>query len=67
MATSPNRDYCCRRSAVRRGQLVRQPCERCQTSIFVDAHHDDYGKPLDVRWLCRIHHRERHRELKAAV
>lgn len=22
----------------------------------VIAHHDDYERPLDVRWLCRTHH-----------
>jgi len=25
------------------------------------AHHDDYGLPLKVRWLCRNHHTQWHR------
>lgn len=41
--------------AMKLGQLVRQPCEICGDTA-VQAHHDDYSKPLDVRWLCRSHH-----------
>jgi hypothetical protein len=43
-----------------RGTLTRQPCEVCGDPK-TDAHHDDYSKPLDVRWLCRAHHAELHR------
>jgi DNA-directed RNA polymerase subunit RPC12/RpoP len=46
-------------SAIRAGRLVRQPCEVCG-AVKVDAHHDDYSRPLDVRWLCRAHHRQHH-------
>ena len=46
--------------AIANGSLVRMPCEKCG-STKVDAHHDDYSKPLDVRWLCRAHHLEHHR------
>lgn len=46
---------------IKQGVLIRQPCEVCQTDIDVQAHHDDYYKPLDVRWLCRYHHREHHK------
>jgi len=48
-------------NAVRDGRLTRQPCEVCGRTETVEAHHDDYTKPLDVRWLCRPHHRELHR------
>ena len=27
----------------------------------IDAHHEDYGRPLAVRWLCPAHHAEIHR------
>ena len=47
-------------SKIRQGVLVRMPCEMCGTEQDVQAHHDDYYKPLDVRWLCRTHHREHH-------
>ena len=42
-------------AAIRLGILVPQPCEVCGTSKVV-AHHTDYAKPLDVRWLCDPHH-----------
>ena len=47
-------------NALQSGRLVREPCECCGATERVDAHHDDYSKPLDVRWLCRRHHLEYH-------
>ena len=49
--------------AVKTGKLIRQPCERCGTAEHVVAHHEDYSKPLDVVWLCKHHHKERHLEI----
>ena len=46
-------------NAIRAGRLVRQPCEVCG-EIKVHGHHDDYSKPLEVRWLCVTHHVEHH-------
>lgn len=46
-------------NAIRDGRLIRQPCEVCGDAQ-AQAHHDDYFKPLDVRWLCFVHHREVH-------
>ena len=46
-------------NAIRDGRLKRMPCEVCGSEKS-EAHHDDYSKPLDVRWLCRIHHLEHH-------
>lgn len=40
-------------------RLVKQPCEVCGEGV-ADAHHDDYSKPLEVRWLCRAHHGQWH-------
>jgi hypothetical protein len=44
---------------VKAGRLIRQPCEVCGTNERVQAHHDDYSKPLEVRWMCFKCHRER--------
>jgi len=33
-------------------------CSVCGSNYFVDAHHEDYSKPLEVQWLCRLCHRK---------
>ena len=48
------------KNAITAGVLIRQPCETCLSEPS-QAHHDDYSKPLVVRWLCRTHHMELHR------
>jgi len=54
--------YC----ALRNGKLARRPCEICGNQNS-QAHHDDYSKPLDVRWLCLKHHREYHKMIKEGI
>lgn len=49
--------------ALRKGLLIKKPCEKCGAEK-VEAHHDDYKKPLSVRWLCRDHHDELHKKLR---
>lgn len=55
------------RKALREAKLQRQPCEVCglyehgrSGKYGVHAHHDNYLKPLEVRWLCRVHHAREH-------
>ncbi len=48
-------------NAIRDGKLLKQPCGVCG-SEDVQAHHCDYDKPLEVMWLCPIHHEEWHRQ-----
>ena len=48
-------------NALREGKLRKEPCEECGAEQ-VHAHHDDYTKPLDVRWLCVICHTKWHKE-----
>jgi hypothetical protein len=45
-------------NATKSGKLKRKPCSVCGKKA--EAHHDDYSKPLNVRWLCRTHHIEHH-------
>lgn len=45
--------------AVTSGALVKGACEVCGAEK-VDAHHDRYDQPLNVRWLCRRHHVKLH-------
>lgn len=52
-------------NAIKAGRLTRQPCEQCGATP-TDGHHDDYSRPLDVRWLCRRHHRQLHGKRRAA-
>jgi hypothetical protein len=47
------------------GKLKVQPCEACGSTYKVEAHHTDYSKPLDVRWLCRKHHLAEHKRLRS--
>lgn len=45
--------------AVKDGILAKKPCEICGKENS-EAHHPDYGKPLEVKWLCSSHHRKEH-------
>lgn len=49
--------------AVRNGTLQKKPCKVCG-SKEVQAHHEDYNYPLQVIWLCHIHHYEADLELE---
>ena len=45
------------------GVLIRPDvCEDCGNIIETEAHHKDYSKPLEVRWLCRACHKIVHRK-----
>lgn len=41
-------------------RLIPKPCEGCGAAKGVHAHHDDYSKPLEVKWLCGSCHRKHH-------
>ncbi len=48
-------------NAIRNGRLKKLPCEFCG-DINSQAHHDDYRKYLDVKWLCFKCHRKLHKQ-----
>lgn len=43
-------------AAVRNGTLKKKPCHCGSTKV--ESHHEDYSKPLKVKWLCKKHHIE---------
>lgn len=45
---------------MRTGKMQKAPCEICG-ELKVEAHHDDYNKPKEVRWFCPRHHKEWHK------
>ena len=49
-------------NAIRDKKLLKEPCEICGTRKRIEAHHDDYAKPLNLRWLCSSHHKQWHRD-----
>lgn len=49
--------------AVRSGRVAKPDyCATCGSNAKLTAHHDDYSKPLDVRWLCYSCHGKEHRK-----
>lgn len=44
---------------------LRQRCSFNGCKELGERHHRDYSKPNDFMWLCKKHHWEMHREIKA--
>lgn len=52
-------------NAIRGGKLApASNCSICSSTEKIEGHHDDYTKPLEVRWLCEKCHKEWHRHNK---
>lgn len=54
-------------AAALKGGRIQTPgkCSECgKISNYLDAHHDDYKKPLNIRWLCVSCHRKEHNKNK---
>ena len=60
-AQTESRTICSK--AIREGRLIRPgKCGRCGKKSEPEAHHEDYTKPLKVKWLCIPCHRFIHRK-----
>ncbi len=49
--------------AVRSGKIIKpDACQQCDKKGKVSGHHDDYYKPLEVKWLCQPCHYVEHNQ-----
>jgi len=46
---------------LRNGVISKKPCWCGDKEV--QAHHPDYSKPLEVVWLCKLHHHHIHGQL----
>ena len=47
--------------ALKVGKIVKSiTCDECGSFERMCGHHDDYNKPLEVRWLCQQCHTDWH-------
>ena len=49
------------KNALKNKTLLKKPCMICKKNR-VEAHHIDYKKPLEIIWLCSLHHKQIHRQ-----
>ncbi len=50
-------------SAALRKFKVAEICKMDGCLELGERHHEDYNKPYEIRWLCRKHHKELHRQI----
>lgn len=49
------------KKAIQSGRLIRpENCEVCKNEGKIEAHHEDYSKPLEVIWMCQYCHLYHH-------
>lgn len=47
---------------IRSKKLIKQPCEECGVNEYMHAHHEDYLRPFEIKWLCAAHHSQWHKK-----
>ena len=53
---------------VRAGNIIKSDaCEICGSKINIQAHHQDYSKPLSVNWLCKWCHERVHAAVESVI
>lgn len=54
-------------SKVKSGVIIKPTqCSLCNNYFqkrWIQAHHEDYNRPLDVLWLCDICHKKKHNKI----
>jgi len=46
---------------IQSGKIINpNKCSECGEEGYSEAHHEDYSRPLDVIWLCKLCHEEIH-------
>lgn len=51
------------RKAVKRGLIIKPvkcSIDNLDCKGRIEAHHEDYNKPLEVKWVCKRHHMDTH-------
>jgi hypothetical protein len=47
--------------AIKTGKLIKPTkCSDCNEEKFLQGHHEDYSKPLNLIWLCTTCHHKKH-------
>jgi hypothetical protein len=56
------------RDHVKRGNIIKpSSCSICNSTHWIEAHHADYTKPLEVVWVCKKCHVAIHKRLENCV
>lgn len=61
----PERRRACNQlnNAIKIRKIIKEKCRDCKRKD-THGHHLDYDKPLEVIWLCPIHHKLEHQKLR---